>query len=106
MAEGYGSTITDITNMLNGTPSSNKFTEKDIRDAVIALGYADSEGNYKYSEMALLNFGHLREIQEHAIKSKSSESKSSESKSSESKTKKKRRRRRRKRSASSKAGKK
>ena len=101
MAEGYVSTITDITNMLNGTPSSNKFTEKDIRDAVIALGYADSEGNYKYSEMALLNFGHLREIQEHAIKSKSSESKSSESK-----TKKKRRRRRRKRSASSKVGKK
>ena len=101
MAEGYGSTITDITNMLNGTPSSNKFTEKDIRDAVIALGYANSEGNYKYSEMALLNFGHLREIQEHARKGKSSKSKSSESKSSESKTKKKRRRRRR-RSASSK----
>ena len=102
MAEGYGSTITDITNMLNGTPSSNKFTEKDIRDAVIALGYADSEGNYKYSEMALLNFGHLREIQEHAIKSKSSESKSSESKTK----KKRRRRRRRRKSASSKVGKK
>lgn len=101
MAEGYGSTITDITNMLNGTTSSNKFTEKDIRDAVIALGYANSEGNYKYSEMALLNFGHLREIQEHARKGKLSKSKSSESKSSESKTKKKRRRRRR-RSASSK----
>lgn len=101
MAEGYGSTIKDITNMLNGTPSSNKFTEKDIRDAVIALGYANSEGNYKYSEMALLNFGHLNEIQSYAIKGKSSKSKSSESKSSESKTKKKRRRRRR-RSASSK----
>ena len=98
MAEGYGSTIKDITNMLNGTPSSNKFTEKDIRDAVIALGYADSEGNYKYSEMALRNFGHLNEIQSYAIKGKSSESKSSESK-----TKKKRRRRRRRKSASSKA---
>ena len=104
MAEGYGSTITDITNMLNGTPSSNKFTEKDIRDAVIALGYADSEGNYKYSEMALHNFGHLNEIQSHARKGKLSKSKSSESKSSESKTKKRRRRRRR--SASSKAVKK
>ena len=90
MAEGYEPTITDITSMLNGTPSSNKFTEKDIRDAVIALGYADSEGNYKYSEMALHNFGHLNEIQSYAIKGKSSESKSSESK-----TKKKRRRRRR-----------
>jgi hypothetical protein len=101
MAEGYRPTITDITSMLNGTPSSNKFTEKDIRDAVIALGYADSEGNYKYSEMALHNFGHLNEIQSHARKGKSSKSKSSESKSSESKTKKRRRRRRR-RSASSK----
>jgi hypothetical protein len=104
MAEGYRPTITDITSMLNGTPSSNKFTEKDIRDAVIALGYADSEGNYKYSEMALHNFGHLNEIQSYAIKGKLSKSKSSESKSSESKTKKRRRRRRR--SASSKAVKK
>ena len=98
MAEGCRPTITDITSMLNGTPSSNKFTEKDIRDAVIALGYADSEGNYKYSEMALHNFGHLNEIQSHARKGKSSKSKSSESK-----TKKKRRRRRRRKSASSKA---
>jgi hypothetical protein len=104
MAEGYRPTITDITSMLNGTPSSNKFTEKDIRDAVIALGYADSEGNYKYSEMALHNFGHLNKIQSYAIKGKLSKSKSSESKSSESKTKKRRRRRRR--SASSKAVKK
>jgi hypothetical protein len=104
MAEGYRPTITDITSMLNGTPSSNKFTEKDIRDAVIALGYADSEGNYKYSEMALHNFGHLNEIQSHARKGKLSKSKSSESKSFESKTKKRRRRRRR--SASSKAVKK
>lgn len=104
MAEGYRPTITDITSMLNGTPSSNKFTEKDIRDAVIALGYANSEGNYKYSEMALHNFGHLNEIQSYARKGKLSKSKSSESKSSESKTKKRRRRRRR--SASSKAVKK
>jgi hypothetical protein len=98
MAEGYEPTIRDITSMLNGTPSSNKFTEKDIRDAVIALGYADSEGNYKYSDRGLLDFGHLNEIQSYAIKGKSSESKSSERK-----TKKKRRRRRRRKSASSKA---
>ena len=109
MAEEVGPTITYITNMLNETSSSNKFTEKDIRDAVRELGYADSEGNYKFSERILLSkFSghprHLEEIKRCVIKNKSSEGESSEGKTSEGKTKKKRRRRRKRRSASSKAG--
>ena len=124
MAEEVGPTIKDITNMLNETSSSNKFTEKDIRDAVRELRYADSEGNYKFSFRIFLSKfsghpGHLEEIKRCVIKNKSSEGKSSEGessegktsegktsegKTSEGKTKKKRIRRRKRRSASSKAG--
>lgn len=74
----------------------SKFTEKNVRDAIITLKYADSEGNYKYSERGLLDFGHLRDIADKIIKTFPEE----ESKSlSESKSKKKRRRRRGKKTA-------
>lgn len=69
----------------------SKFTAKNVRDALLTLKYADKEGNYKYSERGLLEFGHLRDIANEIIKTfPEEESKSS----SESKSKKKRRRRR------------
>ena len=94
MAEGHGPSINFIVTTLCESQepkhmrNKSKFTAKNVKDALITLEYADSEGNYKYSERALLEFGHLRNIADQIIKT-FPESKSS----SESKSKKKRRRR-------------
>ena len=94
MAEGHGPSINFIVTTLCESQepkhmrNKSKFTAKNVKDALITLEYADSEGNYKYSERALLEFGHLGHIADEIIKN-FPESKSS----SESKSKKKRRRR-------------
>lgn len=105
MAEGYRPSINFIVTTLcesqdpKYTRYKSEFTAKNVKDALITLEYADSEGNYKYSERALLEFGHLGHIADEIIKC-FKESKSS----SESKSKKKRRRRRGKGNKSVKGG--
>ena len=102
MAEGHAPSINFIVKTLCESQepkhmrNKSKYTAKNVRDALIALNYADDEGNYKYSERGLLEFGHLRDIANEINKTFPEE----ESKSlSESKSKKKRRRRRRKKTA-------
>jgi hypothetical protein len=104
MAEGYAPSINDIVTALSEDPRymrfKSKFTEKNVKDALITLEYADKEGNYKYSDRGLTEFGHLGHIANQIIKT-FPESKSS---SPESKSKKKRRRRRGKGNKSVKGG--
>lgn len=106
MAEGHGPSINFIVTTLCESQepkhmrNKSKFTAKNVKDALITLEYADKEGNYKYSERGLLEFGHLRDIADKIIET-FPESKSS---SPESKSKKKRRRRRGKGNKSVKGG--
>jgi len=72
----------------------SKFTKKNVRDALIALEYADDEGNYKYSERLFETYNHLGKIADKII----------ETFPEESKSKKKRRRRRKRGNKSVKGG--
>lgn len=100
MAEGHGPSINFIVTTLRESKDpqhmrfKSKFTEENVRKAIIELGYADKEGKYEYSDKAMHYFGHLGKIADQIIKTFPESKSSSESKSSESKTKKKRRRRR------------
>lgn len=95
MAEGSVPSVKFIAKTLSESPeekhirNKSKFTEENVRNAIKALKYGDSAGNYTGSEKAMHYFGHLGDIANQIIKS-FPESKSS---SPESKTKRKRRRR-------------
>ena len=92
MADGYVPTVKYIVETLTNSPeekhqqNKDKFTEENVRKAIIALKIDDSKGNYKYSEQGLLISGHLGQIADKIIETKSGGA------SSESKTKRKRRR--------------
>ena len=92
MAEGYAPSINDIVKALSEDPRymrfKSKFTEKNVRDAIITLKYADKEGNYNFSDRGMTEFGHLGKIADKIIET-----------FPESKSKKKRRRRRGKKTA-------
>ena len=98
MAEGYVPTIEFIAKTLRESPeekhirNKSKFTEENVRKAIIELGYADKEGKYNNSEMAMNYFGHLGLIADQIINSFPESKSSSGGASSESKTKRKRRR--------------
>ena len=103
MAEGSVPSVKFIAKTLSESPeekhirNKSKFTEENVRNAIIVLKYGDSAGNYEGSERAMHYFGHLGKIADQIIETvPESKSSSPESKlsSPESKTKRKRRRRR------------